>query len=389
MSVNTMNIEQAYSLIAELHEQATGQKTIAPVDLSGFISIAQKTLAAGYDPVINAITQVLTRTIVAVRPYSRKFAGLEVTADRWGGIIRKLSFGDRDPEADTTYALVDGQSTDQFAVKKPIVLETRYVGSAVYEDSYTIFTRQLDVAFSNPAEFANFMAGLMEHYSNLWEQWLEEESRAIVSNFIAAKVADGDVVHLLTEYNTATGITPALTAITVRQPANWGPFVKWAYARIMGVARQMTERSQLFQHVVTGYKIMRHTPYADQKFYMMANFLESMNAEVLADTYHENMLRFADVESVGYWQAIENPDQIQVTPAVLANNGLADVGSAATLTNVLGVLFDRDAIGYNIYQNEIVNSPYQAKDQYYNVFHHGRLQLQNDLTEKGVVFCLD
>lgn len=389
MSVNTMNIEQAYSLIAELHEQATGQKTIAPVDLSGFISIAQKTLAAGYDPVINAITQVLTRTIIAVRPYNRKFAGLEVTADRWGGIIRKLSFGDRDPEADTTYALVDGQSTDQFAVKKPIVLETRYVGSAVYEDSYTIFTRQLDVAFANPAEFANFMAGLMEHYSNLWEQWLEEESRAILANFIAAKVADGDVVHLLSEYNTATGISPALTAITVRQPANWGPFVKWAYARIMGVARQMTERSQLFQHVVTGYKIMRHTPYADQKFYMLANFLESMNAEVLADTYHENMLRFADVESVGYWQDIKDPDEIQVTPAVLDNSGLADVGSAATLTNVLGVLFDRDAIGYNIYQNEIVNSPYQAKDQYYNVFHHGRLQLQNDLTEKGVVFCLD
>lgn len=389
MSVNLMSIEQAYALIAELHEQATGQKTIAPVDLSSFVSVAQKTLAAGYDPVINAITQVLTRTIVAVRPYARKFAGLEASADRWGGIIRKLSFGDRDPEADQTYALVDGQSIDQFVVKKPIVLETRYVGSVVYKDKYTIFTRQLDVAFSSPAEFANFMGGLMEHYSNLWEQWLEEETRAILANFIAAKNNEGSVIHLLTEYNTATGASPAFTTTTIRQPANWGPFVKFAFARIMNISRMMTERSQLFQTVITGYKIMRHTPYSDQKFYMLSDFLESMNAEVLADTFHDNLVRFADVESVGYWQDIENPDEVQVTPAEIDNSGLAVVGSAVTLSNVLGVLFDRDAIGYNIYQNEIVNSPYNGDGQYYNVFHHGRLQLQNDMTEKGVVFCLD
>ena len=389
MSVNLMSIEQAYALIAELHEQATGQKTIAPVDSSSFVSVAQKTLAAGYDPVINAISQVLTRTIVAVRPYARKFAGLEASADRWGGIVRKLSFGDRDPEIDPTYALVDGQSIDQFEVKKPIVLETRYVGSVVYEDSYTIFTRQLDVAFSSPAEFANFMGGLMEHYSNLWEQWLEEETRLILANYIAAKINAGDVIHLLTEYNTATGASPAFTSTTIRQPANWGPFVKFAFARIMNISRMMTERSQLFQTVITGYKIMRHTPYADQKFYMLADFLESMNAEVLADTFHDNLVRFADVESVGYWQNIEDPDEIQITPAEIDSTGLAQVGSAVTVTDVLGVLFDRDAIGYNIYQNEIVNSPYNGKGQYYNVFHHGRLQLQNDMTEKGVVFCLD
>ena len=76
MAVNNMSIEQAYALVAELHEQATGQKTVAPVDLTSFISVAQTTLAAGYEPVLNAISQVIGRTLVAVRPYARKFAGL-------------------------------------------------------------------------------------------------------------------------------------------------------------------------------------------------------------------------------------------------------------------------------------------------------------------------
>lgn len=387
MSVNTMSIEQAYTLLADLHEQATGVKTATPTDLSSFISVAQKTLQAGYEPVLNAITQVLTKTIVAVRPYSRKFTGLENTAERWGGVVRKISFGDRAPETDETYALVDDQSVDQFKVKKPVVLETRYVGSVVYKDRYTIFTRQLDTAFSSPAEFANFMAGLMEHYSNLWEQWLEEQSRALLANFIGGKIQEGNVIHLLTEYNTATGLS--LTAITVKQPANYGPFMKWVYARISNVSRMFTERSQLYQRVITGYRINRHTPYADQKLYMNQDFLNSFNAEVLADTYHDTFLRYADVEGVGYWQAIDAPNTISVTPVGISATGAVAVGDPVSETDVVGVLFDRDAVSYNIYQNEIVTSPYNGDGQYYNTFHHGRFQLQNDFTEKGVVFLMD
>ena len=92
-----MSIEQAYQLVAELHEQATGQKTIAPVSLTDFISVAQATLRAGYEPTLNRLSQVIGRMLVSVRPYSRKFAGLEYSNDRWGGIVRKISFIDTDP----------------------------------------------------------------------------------------------------------------------------------------------------------------------------------------------------------------------------------------------------------------------------------------------------
>lgn len=392
MAVNNMTKEQAYQLINAIHTQATGQVAIQPTDLSSFISVAQSTLAAGYEQTLNAITQVLSRTIVAVRPYDEKFKGLEMTADQWGGIIRKLNFADTPAEADPTHATINGQSVDPYVVKKPVVLETRFVGSDVWMDSVTVFKEQLRTAFQNESAFGSFMTGLMTHLLNKRTQWLENQKRSLLANMIAAKsdIGGGSVIHLLSEYNAATGITPALTATTVMQPANYGPFMKWVYARVSEVSRLMTERSQLFQQTITGYPIFRHTPMADQRVYFAANFLEAMDARVLADTYHDNFLRYADVEGVSFWQDINDPMKVSVTPVYVDNTGAVKAAAAnVAVNNVVGIIFDRDALGYNIYRDELETSAYNPKGSYYNIFYHLDIQLQSDVTEKAAIFLLD
>ena len=230
----------------------------------------------------------------------------------------------------------------------------------------------------------------MTHFANERKQWLENLKRSLVANTIAAKADINDAdsnVHLLTEYNALTGLS--LTSTTVMQPANYKPFMQWAYSRVSEISRLMSERSELFQQKLTGYPIMRHTDVRDQRVYMSAKFLDSMDAMVLADTYHDNFLRYADVEPVTYWQASRNPLQVSATPVYIDATGAVKVGEAQTLNNVIGVMFDRDAMGYNIYNDVIETSPYNAKGQYYNMFAHMDIQLQNDLTEKAVVLYLD
>lgn len=388
MSVNNMGIEQVYPLISAIHNQATGNTSIAPTDTYEFVSMAQETLQAGYDKVLQAITQVVSKTLIAVRPYDRKFKGLEMDRTRWGGIIRKISFADRPAGVDPAYSLSEGSSIDQYEVHKPDVLQTTYVGSNVYSGVYTIFTYQLDAAFASPEAFGEFMSGLMTHFSNEREQWLEDCARGIVINAIGARsYMNVGMVHLLSEYNQATG--QSLTATSVKLPANYGPFAKWAYARIANVSQIFTERSGKFQ-APASKDIYRHTPVRDQRLYMNADFLEHVRAEVLADTYHNDLLRLADVEPVGYWQSIDSPLGVQVLPVFTDSSGAVDVPSAAvTVGAVLGILFDRDAMGYNLQVDTLETTPYNAAGQYYNLFSHVRIQLQNDMTEKIAVFCLD
>ena len=402
MAINQLGFEQSATLIAALHAQVTGMTSIAPTDTASFISMAQATLRAGYEPVLNAIGQVLGRTLIAVRPYSRKFKGLEMSSERWGGITRKINFGEKaldpyDPinteSGDPTFALVDGYSIDQYVVKKPEVLETVYVGQNVYESSYTIFTKQLDTAFSSPSEFGAFMSGLMTHFSNEREQYLESLSRAILCNLIGAKKVldaagvDLQIIDLLSEYNTATG--QSLTVTTVKLPANYPAFTKWCYAYIQHVSELFTERTEMYQRPLTNFHIMRHTPKADQRLFMDADFLAHMTAEVLADTYHDNFLRYSEVEAVNFWQAAKDPNEVNVTPVYLnADCEYVNATDPVLVEGIVGVLMDRDAAGYNLADDDLVASPYNAKGQYYNLYNHVRIQLQNDLTEKAVVFCI-
>ena len=107
MSVNTMDFNQLSTVLNELQEQVTGRKEIAPVNTQEFVTVAKTVLNAGYDPVLNAINQMITKTIFSIRPYNRKFAGLQVDNQRWGAITRKINIADKPFEDDQTIVLIN------------------------------------------------------------------------------------------------------------------------------------------------------------------------------------------------------------------------------------------------------------------------------------------
>jgi len=392
MSVNTMDINDVYQVLNDLHEQATGQKAIAPTDTASFVSMANTTLQAGTDVVFNALMQMVSRTIFSIRPYSRKFGGLERSAEEWGAIVRKISIADTPAEQDEAFfgdALVDGQSVDHYKIKKSNILEMRYYGSNAYQNRYTVYEDQIKAAFTSPAQFGSFLTLQTQNASDKWEQWLEELTRGLLANTIGAKVQlNNGVIHLLTEYNTATGLS--LTATTVYQPDNFAPFMRWVYARVKTIARLMSNRSNLFQVEVTGKPIMRHTDARDLKMYMTSSAMDQMETQVMATTFNDNYLQMADREYVDYWQNIESPNQISVTPSWINAAGAVQTAEAAvTANNIFGVLFDRDAMAYNHYLDRTAVTPLNAAGLYYNVFQHSRVQFMSDLTEKAVILLLD
>ena len=389
MSVNSMAIEDVYQLLNSLHTQATGRQSIAPTNLSEFVSMANSTLAAGTDVVYSALMNTIGKTIFSSRPYNAKFGGLEADSVRWGGIIRKITIADNDLEADKVYHdLTDGTSVDMYERKKSNVLETRYYGSDVYQDWYTIYRVQLLNAFKGPEELGSFVALQAQEMANKWEQYNENLRRMALANMIAAKVQlNEDVIHLLTEYNEATGLS--LTAQSIYQPANVKGFFEWTKARINTISRQMTARSVKFQHPITGKPITRHTPYRDQKHYFSADALDIIQTTVLPEAFHNEDLKYVDVEAVDFWQAIDNPTSISATPVYIDGTGQVQTGTAQVINDIFGVMFDRDAVVVSNIDREVMNTPYNARGRYYNTFLSANSRYCNDLTEKFVVLKLD
>lgn len=391
-SVNDMGFNQISATLNAITKQVTGQTELAPItNTADFITVANTTLKAGYEPIMSAISQLVSRTIFSTRPYNRKFKGLFVDNMAYGGHVRKINYIDQPAVDDEAYKLTDAESIDMYKVRKPSIVQTNFYGYNTYQDYITRFSDQIRTAFSGPEQLQEFFAGLMGEISNKHEQFHETMARTALINFIGGKLeADtSNVIHLLTEYNAETGLN--LTAQSVYQPANYKAFVAWMYQRIAVLCSMLTERSIKFHtNLDSGRNIMRHTPYADQRIYLYAPGRYSAEMMALADIYHDNYLRLADNETVNFWQNIDEPDTISITPSYLAANGtIATASGNVQQANVFGVIFDREAIGISTFGEEMSATPYNARGRYTNIWWNFQDRYWNDFTENGIVLLLD
>ena len=397
MAVNTLSYTDAHAFLEDLYEQATGD-SLAGVTTADFTTVAQAVLATGYDNIINAISQVLQRTIFSVRPYSARFKGLEVDSERWGAIVRKINFVDGDLESDERMTLTDGYSVDQYVVKKPKAIETNFYGSIEFQKHITIFRDQLDNAFQNEGQFNSFISGVMQNIADQLEQIKEAESRGVLINAITGRVAQeavpnvetGLVINVLQEYYNETGVT--LTPGTMYAPTNFPEFSKWFFAFIQTLSGRLANRTKIYHTNVTGSEVMRHTPPEMLRAYIYKPILDKVDAQVMSSLFNPEYLRAIDWEGVDFWQSMEPglQDSVVATPVYLLNDGTLDTAASPVgVDHVVGVLFDRDAMGITMQSTWMEASPPNVAGGYFNLYYHFRLMTWMDYMENLVVLIAD
>lgn len=400
---NDLTFEQLSTVLTAITNQATGVTNPAPVNTGSFVNIAQRALKTGYDPLTTAISQVLSGTIFSVRPYTRKFKGLNVSNQRYGNHVRKLLTIDKPFEDDDRFKLVDGESIDQYKVNKPKVLQTNFYGAEIYQKSLTIFKDQLDCAFNSPDEFASFISMIMQNASDMIEQAHEETARATIANLVSgiyrAETGTGSdnlaksnggrrAVNLLALYNNQNGTT--LKSNDIFKTANFEGFVKFAFATINTIADLMTDRNTLFSSQLTDYTVIRHTPKSKMKFYLYTDLVNKINSEVYSTIFNPDFLKAVDFESVNFWQSPLEPSVINTAPSLLKKDGTVIIaGTQVNMRNVIGVLFDEEAAGYTTVNEWAQPSPFNARGGYYNQFWHFTDRYWNDFTENAVVFYIE
>lgn len=400
MAVNDLTFNQLATVLTAITAQATGSSAIAVTDTSSFVTVGQTALKAGYDVLNTAVSQVLSKTIFSIRPYRSKFQSMEVSEQRWGNIVRKLTAIDKPIQEDDRFKLVEGQAIDPFKVSKPLALEEQFLGQNVYQITRSIYKDQLDQAFTSVEGLNNFVTMIMTNIADQLEQARETTKRETLVNLISAIIGPyngvtGQNIKLVTEYNAYLGLTGqnVLTWAGIKADADhFQRFMRFAYARMAAVSSMLTERSIKYHANISGKEVMRHTPYENQRVYMLAQERYDMEAQVLADAYHDNYLRLADVETVNFWQSIGTPDTINNTPGYLTlsggNAGTIAKASAVNKGGVFAVIMDEDAAGISL-ANEWSDSIWNPIGGYANYVFHTTCRYWNSFLENAVVFTLD
>ena len=396
MAANTLSYNAIGMLVSQIVSQATGKAAIMPTNTSDFVAVANTGLLAGYDNLMGSISQVLSKTIISNRPYTRHFKGLEADSIRWGNHVRKISYVDRDWEDGSALPITTGVAVDDQAPIVDEVLQTNFYGQNAYQIPYTLFANQLDVAFRGPDEFGAFITGKLQNISDMVEQKHESLARMALANLIVGIYDAGytnQVVHLVTEYNTYVGNSPAKTLTELRASDEYPQFMKWVYGRIAALSAMLTERSVIYHANVTSpvdKTLARHTPYSKQNVYLLSSDKFYMESRVLADTFHDNYLAMSDVEILNFWQDINTPDEIDATATHMDVDGtLVTPGTSTNLTNVFGIICDVEACGYTVANQRSTSAAYNGKGEYQNFWIKFDDRYWNDFTENAIVFVLD
>lgn len=389
-----LTAKQIFGIVNEVAAQAMGNKTMAVVDNSGLVALGNTVLGSNdtKNNFINALTDRIGRTIVSFRAYHSHFPDFERDSIEWGNILQKLKIGMPNAEEDQSYNLADGTSVDMYKINKAKVNQLLFSTETPWQTHITVHLDELEKAFVDYSAMGAFISGMFGEVQNRIELAMENLSIDCVNNYMAEMIKrkvqrPSRVINLVTDYNTAMGLATE-NALKPQDALNTPSFLEYVVRRINTISSTMEYMtSGLYNDTAFAGGdaqndiYSRHTPKSEQRMMLYIDLVNSLKTNVNSKAF--NMKEVAidlPFKTVPFWQSIKTPDGINVKPA--------SGGTAILQSNVMGILFDREAMGTFKKKYSSLTSPINAAGKYYNVFYHMIEMYYNDLTENAVVFLL-
>lgn len=414
--------QDCYALINQISQEVEGlDGNLTAIDTSSFVSVGETILRAGYENTLNAISLVVGRTLIAVRPYEAKLKILNVlNSGLFSNRIRKISYLSRDAQPSGAFNTdlyinhamgYDNGSNSSNSVgsmweqNQPVPVEFNFAGSSVWDESTTIYEDQLQQAFASVDNFARFMEGVLTEKSNDIEQGKENFNRATLLNYLAglydlqadltgAGLPGVLAIDCTAAFNADNGGTTYTTAQL--KTTYFKEFLEWFVAFVRKQSDRMTYRNGIFhlpvKKTINGvdYHLLRHTPKSKQKLMLYKPMFIDAETKVLPEIFHDEKLQMTNYEGVDFWQDMAVPAGINIEPAIpdITDLTTQKKGSAVALDDVIGVLFDEDAVAVDYQMDSAYSTPVEARKRYRNIWWHFRKNSINDFTEQGVLFYM-
>lgn len=402
---NTLTPTDVYAIVNAMAAEMYGtSNSLQAVNTSTFATVGENMLRTGYENTVGALSVVIGRTIIAARPYRGKFRIIMKVPQEFGLITRKISFYSTNLEASTDFntnlagtQIVDGASIDPWTISKTYPLEINFVGLKVTQKNYTVFRYQLKQAFQSEANFSSFVSGLLIQIANDLEVDMDAENRLQVLNAIGATYNEGgarQAVNLTTEYNAFVGGGTYSTADLLT--TEFEGFMKYFVMRLKGDMELMSEYNSLF-HLTPAKNddsgnalvLNRHTPPEMRRLLLFMPIIRQAESFIFPSLFNDSYLKIENFEGVEYWQNPNVPMGVDVTPNELdIATGQSATGSQVQLDNVVGLLFDRDALVTSVHVEDVITSPINNRGSYYNVTYHYGKDYQLDQTENMILYYM-
>lgn len=394
-----MEVNEIYELINTVSSEVLGKKDFVHEDLSGIVDLGKEVFNQNaVDNYVKSLVNHIGKVVFVNRPYSGKVPSVLMDAWEFGSVLEKISADVPQAEENDTWNLEDGKEYRQDVFHKPKVSAKFFNSKVTFEVPVSITERQVKESFSSAAQLNGFLSMIY----NAVEKSMTIKTDALIMRTInnmvaetlnADKVAFGFVqsnpekkvdyssastvrcVNLLKLYNKKTGV-PITADAAITTP----DFIRFAVYTMGLYSDRLQTISTLFN--IGGKE--RFTPKDVLHTVLLSDFAAAAKTYLYADTFHDENVLLPKAETVASWQAtgqdyaFANVSKIDVKSAS---------GASVSVSGVLGVMFDRDALGVTNLDKRVTTN-YNAKAEFFNNYYKFDAGYFNDTNENFVVFFI-
>lgn len=385
-----MEVKQIYTLMNSVSNEVLGKTELVKEDLTGIVDMGTEVFNANaVDNYVKSLVNHIGKVIFVNRPYAGKVPSVLMDAWEFGSVLEKISADIPQATENESWSLTDGTEYKQDVFHKPTVTAKFFNSKVTFEVPVSITEKQVKESFSNAEQLNGFLsmiysavdksmtikadALIMRTINNMVAETFKADATAFAGDY--TKASTNRCVNLLKLYNDKFG-----TKLTAQNAILNPDFIRFASYTIGMYADRLGSISTLFN---VGGKA-RFTGSDMLHLVLLTDFAKGADTYLYSDTYHNEFVALGKHETVPCWQASGKSYSFNDVSTIEVKTAS---GTDIKVTGVIGVMFDRDALGVSNLDRR-VTSNYNAKAEFFNNYFKFDAGYFNDTNENFVVFYM-
>ena len=386
-----MEVKQIYTLMNSVSNEVLGKTDLVKEDLTGIVDMGTEVFNQNaVDNYVKSLVNHIGKVIFVNRPYAGKVPSVLMDAWEFGSVLEKISADIPQATENESWSLTDGQEYSQDVFHKPTVTAKFFNSKVTFEVPVSITEKQVKESFSNAEQLNGFVsmiysavdksmtikadALIMRTINNMVAETFKADATAF-ANGDYSKASTNRCVNLLKLYNDKFG-----TKLTANTAILNPDFIRFASYTIGMYADRLGSISTLFN---IGGKA-RFTGSDMLHLVLLTDFAKGADTYLYSDTKNYQFVTLGKHETVPCWQASGQSYSFNDVSTIEVKTAS---GTDVKVTGVIGVMFDRDALGVSNLDRR-VTSNYNAKAEFFNNYFKFDAGYFNDTNENFVVFYM-
>lgn len=389
-----MKVEQLFALVNATTQEVLGETAVVQEDLSNVVDIGKEIINTdNVDNYVKKLVNHIGKVVFVNRLYAGGVPSVLMDSWEYGSILEKVTAEMPTATENESWKLENGVDYSPDVFYQPSV-EAKFFNSKVTFEIPLSFTElQVKESFSSKEQLNGFISMLTTSVENAMTVKLDSLIMRTINHMVAETVAveldpenDGTIdftgstvkaVNLLSGFN-ANKV--AENQVTIDTALSNPEFIRYATYTIGLYSDRMSKISTLFN---SGGK-SRFTPKDMQHIVLLSDFAKGADTFLSADLQNKEMVTLPKHDSVPYWQGSGVDYSFGEISKI---NVKTSSGKTVEMTGLIGVMFDRDALGVTNLDRRVTTN-YNPKAEFYTNFYKFDAGYYNDLNENFVVFYL-